>query len=533
MASASLLGGPRGSLGGRAGGHSTIQSILGQSGSTLLVDRDRENERTSARSHGGAVESSSESLSCSFSGGFQSDPSSRGSSRGGTRGVLQNDSSSLGGGSAGHGGGYVGVPSHRLFSSSPCFPRAASESCSSSGLLYPAPILCRGLEGTIARVLGLPNITGRFRPSQNLLNRSLGSVLRKGSRSSESSAGQQRRSIRVMAVSPDDGKKVLRSQEFREAAEIQMMKEWSSKQFLSNPGNESDASWEQLNMIIRVVYAIAMYGGLVVAGNALCSFTGVDCWGGFKPSIETFVQALGWAIPPMMALLLILEDEVVKVCPPARAIRDVEDEELMDFFVGMSPWQFIFVVATGSLAEELFFRVAIQGGLAHALQFTAKGADETVIGVSALTTIIPFFAPFAQAFAAVLTASLTGSMYYIISCPKDPTYVIAPVSVNKYGWNCRRDIKKRIEAWYERRQLKKIYSPLMEALLALYLGFEWVQTGNIFGPMITHTLYSLVVAGNGLRRIHDNRFKLRQRVSEVTRQKDEVNSEVVFLDKLN
>jgi hypothetical protein len=50
-----------------------------------------------------------------------------------------------------------------------------------------------------------------------------------------------------------------------------------------------------------------MYGGLMVAGNALCSVTGVDCWGGFKPSIETFVQAVGWAIPPMMALLLILE----------------------------------------------------------------------------------------------------------------------------------------------------------------------------------------------------------------------------------
>jgi hypothetical protein len=88
-------------------------------------------------------------------------------------------------------------------------------------------------------------------------------------------------------------------------------------------------------------------------------------------------------------------------------------------------------------------------------------------------------------------------------------------------------------AWYERRQLKKIYSPLMEALLALYLGFECVQTGNIFGPMITHTLYSLVVAGNGLRRIQDNRFKLRQRVSQVTQQKDEATPEVVLLDKIN
>lgn len=30
-------------------------------------------------------------------------------------------------------------------------------------------------------------------------------------------------------------------------------------------------------------------------------------------------------------------------------------------------------------------------------------------------------------------------------------------------------------AWYERRQMKKIYSPLLEGLLGLYLGFEWIQ----------------------------------------------------------
>lgn len=252
MASASLLGGPRGSLGGRAGGHSTIQSILGQSGCTLLVDQDRENERTSAWSHVGAVESSSETLSCSFSG-FQS-----AASRAGSRCGLQNDCSSLAGGSV----RYGGVPSNRSCSSSPCLSRAtfvgmaAGESCSSSGILYPAPILCRGLDGTTARVLGLPHIIGSFAPSLQLLRRSLGSGPTKRSRGSDNSSGQHRRSIRAMAVSPDDGKKVLRSPEFREAAEMQMMKEWSAKQFLGNPGSESDASWEQLNMIIRVVYAI-------------------------------------------------------------------------------------------------------------------------------------------------------------------------------------------------------------------------------------------------------------------------------------
>ncbi|KAF2532860.1 hypothetical protein F2Q70_00030726 [Brassica cretica] len=36
----------------------------------------------------------------------------------------------------------------------------------------------------------------------------------------------------------------------------------------------------------------------------------------------------------------VMEDEVVKLSPHARAIRDVEDEELRSFFFGMSPWQF-------------------------------------------------------------------------------------------------------------------------------------------------------------------------------------------------
>lgn len=35
-------------------------------------------------------------------------------------------------------------------------------------------------------------------------------------------------------------------------------------------------------------------------------------------------------------------------------------------------------------------------------------------------------------------------------------------------------------AWYQRRQMKKIYSPLLEGLLALYLGFEWIQVISKF-----------------------------------------------------
>ena len=38
-------------------------------------------------------------------------------------------------------------------------------------------------------------------------------------------------------------------------------------------------------------------------------------------------------------VVCLVQDEVVKVSPHARAIRDVEDEELRSFFYGMSPWQ--------------------------------------------------------------------------------------------------------------------------------------------------------------------------------------------------
>lgn len=85
------------------------------------------------------------------------------------------------------------------------------------------------------------------------------------------------------------------------------------------------------------------------------------------------------------------QDEIVKYSPHARAVRDVEDEELMNFFYGMSPWQvsskssinlssqfvhfcslasvpmcvlqFILIVTASSIGEELFYRVAVQGGL--------------------------------------------------------------------------------------------------------------------------------------------------------------------------
>lgn len=294
---------------------------------------------------------------------------------------------------------------------------------------------------------------------------------------------------------------------------------WMPRKILSEV-DENDPLWEQIGAGLRLTYAAGVYGLMALAGQAICHFTGLDNLGGFEMCADVAMQGLGYAVPPMMALLFILDDEVVKLSPPARAIRDVEDEELMSFFVGMSPWQLMLVVTMASVAEELFFRIAVQGGLAHVFLSDEKIAGQND-GIAALTGMFPSFAPFAHALAAVLTAALTGSILFITSFPQDPTYVIAPVQRNRKS---QRDMKKTFAAWYERRQLRKIYSPLLDSFLALYLGFEWLQTGNILAPIITHVIYTTVVVGNGLRRINEQRDKLRQRTQQYW-QKEAIISE--------
>ncbi|KAI3453416.1 hypothetical protein Pfo_010079 [Paulownia fortunei] len=269
--------------------------------------------------------------------------------------------------------------------------------------------------------------------------------------------------------------------------------------------------WEKIGAIVRLGYGIGIYGTMALAGRFICSISGIDCNGGFDLSLDAIVEGLGYAAPPIMALLFILDDEVVKLSPYARAIRDVEDEELRSFFYGMSPWQFMLIVAASSVGEELFYRAAVQGAVAEIfLKSSDLVADAR--GMASLAGVLPPFVPFAQAFAAVITAALTGSLYYMAASPKDPTYVVAPVLKSSSG---REDLKKLFAAWYERRQMKKIYSPLLEALLALYLGFEWIQTNNILAPIITHGIYSAVILGHGLWKIHDHQRRLRQRVQKL------------------
>ncbi|EPS64215.1 hypothetical protein M569_10564, partial [Genlisea aurea] len=268
--------------------------------------------------------------------------------------------------------------------------------------------------------------------------------------------------------------------------------------------------WDKIGAIVRLGYGIGIYGAMALAGRFICSISGIDCNGGFDLSLDAIVEGLGYAAPPIMALLFILDDEVVKLSPHARAIRDVEDEELRSFFVGMSPWQFMLIVAASSVGEELFYRAAVQGAVAEIfLRGNDLAADAG--GMASVSGVLPPFVPFAQAFAAVVTAALTGSLYYMAASPKDPTYVVAPVLNSSHS----KDLRKLFAAWYERRQMKKIYSPLLESLLALYLGIEWIQTNNILAPILTHGIYSTVVLGHGLWKMHHHQRRLRQRVHKL------------------
>ncbi|WZY68778.1 hypothetical protein YC2023_001018 [Brassica napus] len=278
----------------------------------------------------------------------------------------------------------------------------------------------------------------------------------------------------------------------------------------------SGGDWDKIGAVVRLSYGIGIYSGMAVAGRFICEVAGIDYTGGFNASLDAIIAGLGYASPPIMALLFILDDEVVKVSPHARAIRDVEDEELRGFFHGMSAWQFILVVTASSVGEELFYRAAFQGALADIF---LRGTDliSDPRGMVALTGLLPPFVPFAQAFAAAITAALTGSLYYIAASPKDPTYIMAPVLKTP---SARDELKKLFAAWYERRQMKKIYSPLLEGLLGLYLGFEWIQTNNLLAPIITHGIYSAVVLGNGLWKLHHHQQRLRLRVHKLEAEGD-------------
>ncbi|KAK3230047.1 hypothetical protein Dsin_001928 [Dipteronia sinensis] len=56
---------------------------------------------------------------------------------------------------------------------------------------------------------------------------------------------------------------------------------------------------------------LEVYGAMALAGNFICSITGIDSMGGFHPLLDAILEGLGYAAPPIIALLFIL-DEVIK-----------------------------------------------------------------------------------------------------------------------------------------------------------------------------------------------------------------------------
>lgn len=46
---------------------------------------------------------------------------------------------------------------------------------------------------------------------------------------------------------------------------------------------------------------------MALVGRFVCSITGIDCMGGFEPSLDAIVEGLVYACPPIMALLFILD----------------------------------------------------------------------------------------------------------------------------------------------------------------------------------------------------------------------------------
>jgi len=60
-------------------------------------------------------------------------------------------------------------------------------------------------------------------------------------------------------------------------------------------------------MVFNDLIVSGIYGAMAVAGSFICSITGIDSLGGFHLSLDAIVQGLGYAVPPIMALLFILD----------------------------------------------------------------------------------------------------------------------------------------------------------------------------------------------------------------------------------
>jgi hypothetical protein len=63
---------------------------------------------------------------------------------------------------------------------------------------------------------------------------------------------------------------------------------------------------------------------MALAGRFICQMAGIDCTGGFHPSLTALVEGLGYAAPPIMALLFILD-----VCTASSHFQ-LQSDQLVD-----------------------------------------------------------------------------------------------------------------------------------------------------------------------------------------------------------
>lgn len=255
---------------------------------------------------------------------------------------------------------------------------------------------------------------------------------------------------------------------------------------------------------VRVLYSLATHGGLIAFGCLICQLTGTSVTDMIHLDSIDAVKGLLLAVPPILLASFLQLESLVQSWEVARGVRDAEDEELVEYYLGMTPSQYIPVAVASAVSQEVFFRAALQGGLALAFHLGGTAGLEgnlmhdlgapSAVGMAAVSGFFPAFAPFSQLHAAVVMAAMTGSFDYATSMRSVPNVIVTD------GRNLQA-FRATFGEWYQRQQLKSIYAPMFTSLLALYFGLEWILVGNLMTPMISHSLYLAWAMMAGLARL--------------------------------
>jgi membrane protease YdiL (CAAX protease family) len=259
-----------------------------------------------------------------------------------------------------------------------------------------------------------------------------------------------------------------------------------------------EAKWQEFPCGSRLGFTTGLYGAVYLASQVLCSAAKIDIWETFQPTPGVFVVGLAFALPLIIVSECMHHDFVVERWLPAQAVREAEEDENADFYTGMSTSQLVLVTSMKAVAEELFYRAAVQGVITRWLELGSKGFMATSTGISSVTGIVPPFGPFSEALAVIATACVAGTVHLTLSTPREPEVIIAAADADVFGG--REDVKLMVEDWLQGRKLRRIYSPMVEVLLAVFLGFEWLRVGNIVAPITTHAAYELWIVGASLLR---------------------------------